>query len=344
MTEAALRRRFFCRLPELVPRTCTVNAHLMRPDSVSMRLNLLAFVSAFLVTFQTGCGREAAAHPVKRPGAIAGATSARSLGRNAGALDEEFAGTDSRGIPRYATRRFSDDERSILREAFGVVNPSHLYISDSTADGLLKYDPEVKRCSTCYVNSFRIGFVSVRNKGETWDELERRVRGMRRSAFSSSARVSTASLNALDPDVQPEVRGMLDAARRAGYHLRVVSTFRSPQQEALLMAEGGGRTHTLTSLHSYGRALDINVDDGNLGHASTRRDWIAFRGWVSHYRGTDFRVLGTPTSTWDWPHVELPSERVGFRNIDQAIAAGRACLSRGNREFCEFKPHLPAAY
>jgi hypothetical protein len=287
---------------------------------------LFACSAVLLAAFQSGCGREATAHPAKR------------------ALDAEVAGTDSRGIPRYVARRFSDDERSILREAFGVVNPSHLYISDSTADGVLKYDPEVKRCPSCYVNSFRIGFVSVRNNGETWDELERRVRGMRRSSFPPSTLVSTASLGALDPDVQQDARGMLDAARRAGFRLRVVSTYRSPQQEALLMAEGGGRTYTLTSLHSYGRAIDINVDDGNLRHASTRRDWIAFRRWVSHYRGTEFRVLGTPTSTWDWPHVEMPSEHVGFRNIAQAIDAGRVCLSSGLRESCEFKPHLPGAH
>jgi hypothetical protein len=315
----------------------------MRLDPLSLRLHLSAFVAAVLVVFQSGCGREASAHPAQPARAVAHATPGpSSLAAKPGALDVEFAGTDSRGIPRYVNREFSDEERTILRQAFGVVNPSHLYISDSTADGLLKYDPDVKRCSTCYVNSFRIGFVSVRNRGETWDELERRVRGMRRSSFPSSGLVSTASLSAMDPDVQPEVTGMLDAARRAGYQLRVVSTYRSPQQEALLMAEGLGRTHTLTSMHSYGRAIDINVDDGNLGHASTRRDWIAFRAWVSHYRGTDFRVLGTPTSTWDWPHVELPSQRVGFRNIAQAIAAGRACLSSAIRESCEFKPHLPA--
>ena len=309
-----------------------------------MRLNLSVFIAALLIASQSGCGREAEADPAKFERATLRANSSQSMSRSAvAALDAGFTGTDSRGIPRYATRKFSDDERSILRRAFGVVDPSHLYISDSTADGLLKYDPEIKRCSTCYVNSFRIGFVSIRNNGETWDDLEHRVRGMRRSAFQSSTLVSTASLNALDPDVAPEVKAMLDAARRAGYRLRVVSTYRSPQQEALLMAEGGGRTHTLTSLHSYGRAIDISVDDGNLGNATTRRHWIAFRRWVSGFRGTDFRVIGTPTNTWDWPHVELPSAQVGFRNITQAIEAGRACLSSGIQKSCEFKPHLPSA-
>jgi hypothetical protein len=296
---------------------------MMRPESVSVQRFLSTLVSALLVALQLGCGGDATAHPAKR------------------ATDVEFTGTDERGIPRYTTRKFSDEERSILREAFGVINPSHLYISDSTADGLLKYDPELKRCRNCYVNSFRIGFVSVRKGGEAWDDVEHRVRLMRRSSFSSSALVSTASLTAMDPDVQPEVREMLDAARQAGYRLRVVSTYRSPEQEALLMAGGRGRTYTLTSLHSYGRAIDINVDDGNLSHPATRRDWISFRSWVSRYRGTDFRVLGTPTSTWDWPHVELPTQGVGFRNIAQAIDAGRRCLSSGVRKSCEFKPHLP---
>ena len=307
---------------------------------------LFATLMALLCGIQSGCRREAAArntHPVRSADARTAALSLASRSTNDSGV-VRYAGTDSRGIPRYVTRKFSDDETSILRRVFGVVNPSHLYISDSTQDGLLKYDPELKRCATCYVNSFRIGFVSIRNRGESWDELERRVRAMRRNMFEPSSLVSSSSLSALDPEVQSEVKDMLRAARSSGFRLRVVSTYRSPQQEALLMAEGGGRTHTLTSLHSYGRAIDISVDDGNLGHARTRRDWIAFRRWVSQYRGTDFRVLGTPDRTWDWPHVELPSARVGFRSIAQAIEAGRSCLPSGLRGSCEFQPHLPSAH
>jgi hypothetical protein len=217
-----------------------------------------------------------------------------------------------------------------------------MYLSDSTADGVLKYDPELKPCSSCYVDSFRLGYISVRKPGESWDDLERRVRGMRRSIFAPSSLVSTSSLTALDPDIQDEVKEMLDAARRSGFDLHVLTTYRSPQFEALLMAEGRGRTYTLTSLHSYGRALDIRVGDGNLNRRATRVEWIAFRRWVTHYRGNDFRVLGAPDHTWDWPHIELPSDKIGFRSIEQALAAGEACLSGGARRACEFAPQLPA--
>lgn len=116
-------------------------------------------------------------------------------------------------------------------------------------------------------------------------------------------------------------------------------------REAFLMAEGKGRTHTLTSNHSYGRALDVVVDDGNRAHPRTMRDWIAFRRWVTQYRaptGESFRVLGRPDYSWDWPHVELPSSTIGFETIDQAIARGRACLAPGAAIPCNFPPHLPA--
>jgi len=299
---------------------------------------LIAAASAL----EIACGKDAdAGSATPEPAALSvRATGSSPVGPVADSDPASYSGTDSRGIPHYVNRTFTSDERAILRQAFGVVSPSHLYLSDSTEDGLLKYDPDVKRCAWCYVNSFRLGFVSIRNRGESWDELERRVRAMRRSSFAPSSLVTSSSLSALDPDIQPEVKEMLDAARRAGFELRVGTTYRSPQQETLLMAEGSGRTHTLTSLHSYGRAIDISVGDGNPSHPATRTEWIAFRRWVTHYRGSDFRVLGTPDRTWDWPHVELPSNRIGFRNLDQAIAAGRVCLSKGMTGSCEFEPHL----
>jgi hypothetical protein len=145
----------------------------------------------------------------------------------------------------------------------------------------------------------------------------------------------------MDPDVQDEVNQMLAAARRAGFAVHVASTYRSLEQEALVMAGGGGRTHTLTSLHSYGRALDIRIGDGNLGNSATRRSWIAFRSWVTRFRDDDFRILGRPDYSWDWPHVELPSPRIGFRSVEAAIDAGRACLAKSSARGCEFLPHLP---
>jgi hypothetical protein len=142
------------------------------------------------------------------------------------------------------------------------------------------------------VNSYRIGFVSIRKPGESWDGLQSRVRALRRSSFLPSSLVTSSSVSAMDPDVQDEVTEMLDAARGAGFPLRVVSTYRSPEQEAILMAEGRGRTHTLTSLHSYGRAIDVSIGDGNLNNPSTRRSWIAFRRWVTGFRGHARSQLG----------------------------------------------------
>src|SRR5256714_6784999 len=308
-----------------------------------MRLNPSPLIVALLVSVQTSCGPDAAAHPVRggeatTRSALNASTRRRDLSR-ADVLS--YSGTDANGLPRYFNRPLRGDARRVLLRAYGIVSPSHLYISDSTPDGILKYDPQPKPCSTCYVNSYRIGFVSIRKPEESWEQLEHRIRALHRGSFVPSSLVSSSSVSAIDPDVQSEVTQMLAAACRAGFQLSVVSTYRSPQQEAVLMAEGGGRTHTLTSLHSYGRALDIRIADGNVNNPSTRRSWIAFRRWVTAFRGTDFRMLGAPDHSWDWPHVELPSDRIGFRSVDRAIASGRVCLAHPSARACEFLPHLP---
>jgi hypothetical protein len=270
-------------------------------------------------------------------GAFGRVASAIGLGARAGELPP-YTGTDARGIPHYARRTFSDEERRLLRDTYGIEEPSRLYVSDSTEDGLLKYDTRLKRCRTCYVNSYRVGFISVRRPRESWEQAERRVRAMRRRDFTAAARASSStSTAALDPDIRGDVERMLADARRAGFALRVAATYRSPEHEAYLMAIGGGRTYTLTSLHSYGRAIDVVVGDGNLGRRATRTQWIAFRRWVTAYKGDDFRILGTPERTWDWRHVELPTASVGFRTIEAALARARAC----GGATCDFAPRLP---
>jgi hypothetical protein len=309
----------------------------------------LCIVGAFaFITLQIGCGSTSTARAGdgKREagdGRREAAVDSRVAAYDTRSAAVSYSGTDSRGVPHYFSGRLGDEERRLLRDAFGVVSASNLYISDSTKDGLVKYDPRQKPCSYCYVNSYRIGFVSIRKKGETWDELEHRVRALTRNSFPAGSLVTSSSLSTMDPDVQEEVGQMLEAARRAGFQLHVVTTYRSPEQEALLMANGGGRTHTLTSLHSYGRAIDVRIGDGNVNNPSTRRSWIDFRRWVTRFRGDDFRVLGAPDRSWDWPHVELPSGRIGFRSVDAAIAAARICLASSSPHACEFSPHLPAS-
>ncbi len=300
-----------------------------------------ALAAAPVIALSLACGNATAHESAPAAPSIITRVARAFRSRQTG-LAPPYAGTDSRGIPRYTKRSFTPDERSILRSAYGVVELSHIYVSDSSDEGIVKYDTQVKRCATCYVNSYRLGFTSVRRPGESWDDLERHVRRMKRRDFAPSRLVMTSSLDALDPDIRSEVGDMLADARRAGYRLHVVNSYRSPEQEALLMTEGRGRTHTLTSMHSYGRALDISVGDGSLSHASTRASWISFRRWVIRYRGDDFRILGKADRSWDWQHVELPSARIGFRTIEDAISRGRVCRTFPATTPCDFPPHLPA--
>lgn len=256
-----------------------------------------------------------------------------------------YEGVDARGVPHYAILTLPPVDADVLRRAYGIEEPHRLYVSDSTEEGLLKYDTKVKRCLTCYVNSYRVGYVSVRRPGESWEQVERRVRHTSAQVFTGGRTPASRSTADLDPDIRGLVDAMLHDARAAGFQLEVTATYRSPLREAFLMAQGGGRTHTLTSNHSYGRALDVVVDDGNRGHARTRRDWIAFRRWVTHYHTSTnqpFRVLGRLNHTWDWAHVEVPSAEIGFGSIDEALARGRACLAASATTSCNFPPHLPA--
>jgi hypothetical protein len=263
-----------------------------------------------------------------------------------------YTGTDPRGVPRYASRAFTDEERRLLRDVYGIEDPRRLYVSDSTEGRLLKYDTRFKRCRTCYVNSYRVGFISVRRPGESWEQVERRVRATRPRDFAASARAHTSTSTAdLDPAIRADVEQMLADGRRAGFRLRVVATYRSPEREAYLMAIGGGRTLTLTSLHSYGRAIDVIVGDGKLRRAATRTQWIAFRRWLTAYKGGTFRIIGTPDRSWDWPHVEVPSAAIGFRTIEAALARARMCHGFDGRALaqasaagvspCDFQPRLP---
>lgn len=319
------------------------------------RMTLPTTLSALLCALSVACAQHPQGSPSASPpgDTVPSADSNRpGAARPAGAdtipTEEDpadYEGVNSRGIPHYATAYpFTAETADLLRRAYGIEDPHRLYVSDSTDEKLLKYDTQVKRCLSCYVNSYRIGYVSVRRPGESWDEAERRVRAMPPSAFAHGPHAASSSLDDLDPDVQPLAERMLRDARAAGFRLRVTATYRSPVREAFLMAEGRGRTHTLTSNHSYGRALDIVIDDGDRRHPQTRRDWIAFRRWVTHYRtpaGEAFRILGQLDRSWDWAHIDVPSSQLGFDDIDQAIARAKACLAQHASIPCNFQPHLP---
>ena len=247
-------------------------------------------------------------------------------------------------IPHYLSTPLSPADADLLRRAYGIEDPSRLYVSDSTDGGTLEYDTQRKTCAGCLVNTYHVGYVSVREPSESWEDVERRVHVTKAKTFTGGAHPASESLAALAPDVRPLAEAMLRDAKEAGFKFRVTATYRSPLRQAFLMSKGRGRTHTLTSNHSYGRAIDIVIDNGNRGNARTKRDWIAFRKWVSEYRtptGESFHILGRPDAAWDWPHIELPSRSLGFRSVDEAIARAKECLAPGSTVRCEFQPHLP---
>src|SRR2546430_13468489 len=123
----------------------------------SMRLPLVVMLAAML---PIGCESESSAHAANHAAAAKIPANGRAFSDQANATNPaSYSWTDERGIPRYFRGDLAPEARGLLRRAYGALLPSHLYISDSTRDGLLKYDPEPKRCSTCYVNSYRIGFI-----------------------------------------------------------------------------------------------------------------------------------------------------------------------------------------
>ncbi len=263
-------------------------------------------------------------------GLRAGGATADTLDPQAAWHDTASGGTNARGIPDYITRSYSADERALLLAAYGVNEPQWLYLSDSSQSAILKYDSREKRCRSCYVDSYHVGFLSMRRPGESWQAFERRDRSMRHADFPAAAMRIDTSLDDLIPAARVAFRGLLDSARAAGFHLSVVETYRSPAREALLFAEGHGRTYTATSMHSYGRAVDIIVGDGLVRRATTRAKWVRFRHFVLA-RGGRFRLLGQADHTWDWPHVELAVDNIGFPSIDAALAFAARCTTDSAR-------------
>jgi len=228
-----------------------------------------------------------------------------------------YAGRDGRGVPHYTRRPFSPTERRLLRSEFGIVRPENLYLSDSTPQAVLLYDPERDCGDACLVGSYRVGAASVRRRGESWEAMEKRVKRTPLARFARSARVPTRSLATLSPDARGAFDTLLTRARAAGFELRVTETYRSPRRQAYLLRRGS--THTATSLHTDGRAIDVVVGNGRLHDRANRAHWIAFREWVERFEGGRFRLIGSADSSWDWPHIELPNHDVGFQSVEELL-------------------------
>jgi hypothetical protein len=240
---------------------------------------------------------------------------------------ESYMGRDEDGVPHYIQRTFSAEERQLLREQFGIEEPARLYLSDSSSHRYLVYDTRRDRKGVI-VTSARVGAASVRRPGETWEQLERRVRRMRASSFDPAVRVPDTSLASLDPAVRSQIERMLDDARQAGFRVRVAETGRSPERQAYLLSRRRGRTYTATSHHTTGWAVDVVVGDGNLRHRRTRRQWVAFRRWLLEYGGDSFRIIGSPDRTWDWSHIEVRGAPSGVQSVEELLVAARGCAAR----------------
>ena len=119
---------------------------------------------------------------------------------------------------------------------------------------------------------------------------------------------------------------MLAAARHAGFRVRVTETRRSAERQAYLLTLDGRLTHTATSRHAEGFAVDVIVDDGNLADRVTRRHWVAFRRWVLAREGNAFRLIGDADRSWDWPHIEYMAAPPAFRSVEELLATARWCV------------------
>jgi hypothetical protein len=240
-----------------------------------------------------------------------------------------YAGRDDRGVPRYLARDFSKEERLLLRREFGIEEPGRLFLSDTLPGATLTYDTDWDRGERDLVGSYRIGATSIRRPGETWEELERRLASTSPESFPASTHRADRSLGSLDPTVRPEVARMLAAARAARLRARISEARRSAERQAYLLALDSRLTHTATSRHADGFAVDVVVDDGDLRHPLTRAHWIAFRRWVLANESGTFRLIGAPDASWDWPHIEYVGGPPGFGSIEELLDAAHRCADAG---------------
>jgi hypothetical protein len=272
--------------------------------------------------------RIAASLAVTRPGASEGLDEV-GLAPPAAYPRELYAGRDGDGVPRYIERAFSDDERLLLREQFGIEEPARLYISDTLRGASLTYDSDWDRGERHLVSSYRVGAPSVRQPGETWEALERRLAATSPASFPAAIHRADRSLASLDSTVRPAFERLLASARQAGFRVRVTESRRSAERQAYLLTLDGYLTHTATSRHADGFALDVVVDGGDLRNSVTRKHWIEFRRWVLATRSGEFRLIGAADRSWDWPHIEFVDGPPAFRSVEELLTAARWCADTG---------------
>jgi hypothetical protein len=245
---------------------------------------------------------------------------------------QRYAGRDERGVPRYIDRAFSDDERRLLRQQFGIEEPGRLYLSDTLPGASLTYDSDWDGGERDLVSSYRVGAPSVRLPGESWEALERRLAATSPASFPAATHRVDRSLAALDSTVRAGFERLLRAARRAGFRVWVTESRRSAERQAYLLTLDGHLTHTATSRHADGFAVDVAVDDGDLQNPVTRKHWAAFRRWVLATHGGEFHLIGAPDRSWDWPHIESVDGAPAFRSVEELLLAAARCDDAGRAD------------
>lgn len=287
--------------------------------------------AVLLAVLTPGVARSQIAANVGVSFALASAVGGEEIGmatRRIATARHEFAGRDEHGVPHYARRFFSAEERRVLREQFGIEEPQRLYLSDTMPTATVIYDTGWDRGEKHMVGSHRVGARSVRRRGETWEQLEARLARTSPLDFPVSTHEADTSLASLDPVVRPLMESMLAAARQMGFKVKVTEARRTAERQAYLMTLGN-LTHTATSRHAEGYAVDVTVDDGDIRHATTREHWVAFRRWVERTQPGVFRIIGTPGQSWDWPHIEYVGRLPGFGSLEELIDAARWCDANG---------------
>ena len=131
-----------------------------------------------------------------------------------------------------------------------------------------------------------------------------------------ASRAQEAAMEGLRPQAVTMARALIDAARRRGIELRVISGYRSPQQQQDLYARGRTRpgpviTNARVSVHNTGLAFDVAVVEN--GGLSFDEEELREVGRIGQEVGL---VWGGASDRFpDLPHFETPDAQAVLRDM-----------------------------
>lgn len=154
-------------------------------------------------------------------------------------------------------------------------------------------------------------------------QLKADVVDQRNQTEAATSKLQKSVLDGLQPDAVILANRLISAARDRGIELRVISGYRSPEQQLELYAQGRTRpgpiiTHARVSVHNTGLAFDVViVEDGKLVFGGDKYRTVGELG----------KALGL---IWggDWPMPDQPH----FETATAKQALGDLKRSSGGRE------------